>query len=160
MNNQDNPTLVHRAVMRHSLPELLHAISDGEDIDAVDREGRTALFYATKDGDAAIVDELIKHGSNVNAQDNNLETPLHFAAREYRLEEAKLLIEGGADVSVKDIHGNTPLWRAVFESRGRGGVIGLLLSAGSDKKLSNNHGKSPEDLAKSIGNYNIIALLN
>lgn len=90
MSNPDSPAPVHKAVMRHSSPEVIQAISEGEDVDALDREGRTPLFYATKDGDTAIVAALIERGSNVNVQDKNLETPLHFAAREYRLEAAEL----------------------------------------------------------------------
>jgi ankyrin repeat protein len=159
MSDPDSPTPVHKAVMKRSLPDVKKAVSDGEDVDALDREGRTALFYAAKDGDSEIVSELINHGSNVNIQDKNLETPLHFAAREYQPQTAELLITRGASVSAQDIHGNTPLWRAVFESRGRGEMIKLLLSAGSDKKLKNQYGTSPEDLANTIGNYDVSKFL-
>ena len=41
--------------MRHSLSEVTQAIAQGEDVDALDREGRTSLFYAAMDGDIAIV---------------------------------------------------------------------------------------------------------
>jgi hypothetical protein len=47
------------------------------------------------------------------------------------------------------------LWRAVFDSKGRGGVIKLLLSAGASKGLRNKHGVSPQSLAKSIANYDV-----
>jgi ankyrin repeat protein len=160
MSSPGNPDPVHRAVMRHSLPEVIQALSQGEDIDALDIEGRTGLFYASKDGDSEIVAELIERGSNVNIQDRNLEAPLHFAAREYQLEPAKYLIRGGAKLDVQDSNGNTPLWRAVFESRGRGEMIKLLLSAGADKDLKNKHGVSPEELAKTIGNYDISGFLS
>jgi hypothetical protein len=79
------------------------------------------------------------------------ETPLHFAAREYQLGTAQRLIEGGANPNAQDNHGNTPLWRAVFESRGRGEMIKLLLSTGADKAVKNKHGSSPKDLANTIG---------
>lgn len=154
-----NDDAVHRAVMRHSLAELAEAISQGRDIDATDKGGRTPLFYAAKDGDLAIVDELIRHGANPNAQDKALETPLHFAAREYQLETAHHLIESGANPNIPDDHGNTPLWRAVFESRGRGEMIRLLLSAGADKGQKNKHGSSPDDLARIIGNYDVARFL-
>jgi ankyrin repeat protein len=62
-------------------------------------------------------------------------------------------------VDAQDIHGNTPLSRAVFDSKGRGQVIKLLLSSGANKDLKNKHGISPEDLAKSIGNYDVSKLL-
>jgi ankyrin repeat protein len=102
---------------------------------------------------------LIRHGANPNAQDKSLETPLHFAVYEYQLAAAQRLIEGGADPNAQDDHGNTPLWRAVFESRGRGDMIKLLVSAGADKTLKNRHGVSPKDLANTIGNYDVSAFL-
>ena len=160
MKNPNDLAPIHRAVMTHSLPVVQQALSDGVDIDAVDREGRSALFYAIKDGELAIAGELIKHGANVNIQDNNGETPLHFASREYRPEEAKLLIVNGASSLLKDSNGNTALWRAVFDSRGRGDVIKVLLSAGADKKMKNKSGTSPEDLANRIANYDLTQFLD
>lgn len=145
--------------MRHSLSEVVQAIAQGEDVDAVDREGRTSLFYAAMDDDIAIVTELMRQGANVNAQDKRLETPLHFAVREYRLEVTELLLKNGANVDAQDVEGNTPLWRAVFDSKGRDGVIKLLLSAGASKGLRNKHGVSPESLAKSIANYDVSIFL-
>jgi uncharacterized protein len=145
--------------MRHSLPDVTHAIVQGTDIDALDRKGRTPLFYAVRDGDLKIAAALIQHGANVNAQDKDLETPLHFAAREYQSEAAELLLQNGANVDAQDVQGNSPLFRAVFDSRGRDQVIGVLLAAGAKKDLKNRHGVSPEDLAKSIANYNLSPLL-
>jgi len=155
MSNLDSPDPIHRAVMRHSVPEVIQALADGTEIDSRDPEGRTALFYAVKDGDEAVVAELVARGADVDVQDRNKEAPLHFAAREFQIGTASLLIQAGARVDVQDSHGNTPLWRAVFESRGRGEMITLLISAGAKKALKNAHGTSPEDLAKNIGNYDL-----
>ena len=62
-------------------------------------------------------------------------------------------------MDTQDVHGNSPLWRAVFDSKGRDGVIKLLLSAGASKSLRNKHGVSPESLAKSIANYDVSIFL-
>ena len=158
MNSQDE-TSIHRAVMRNSLGEVVEALSGGKTVDAVDEEKRTPLFYAAKDGNLLIIDELLRAKADVNAKDQALETPLHFAAREYQLEAAQRLVEAGADPNAQDCQGNTPLWRAVFESRGRGGMITLLLSAGADKRLKNRHNSSSQDLAESIGNYDVTVFL-
>lgn len=158
MGNQKTSAM-HKAVMRHSLAEVAQACSQGEDVDPLDREGRTPLFYAAMDSDITIAAELIRHGANVNAQDKQLETPLHFAVREYSLKATEMLLKNGANVDTQDIHGNTPLSHAVFYSKGRGDVIKLLLSAGARKSLKNKHGVSPEGLAKSIANYDASAFL-
>jgi ankyrin repeat protein len=146
---------VHVAVMRGSLPELIAAVESGHPVDEKDREGRTPLFYAVMAGELGIASELIRRGANPSAQDRHRETPLHFAAREYRIEGAELLLRTGAPVDARDVDGNTPLWRSVFDSRGRGRMIRLLLSHGADRSLKNEHGISPEDLAKTIANYDV-----
>jgi ankyrin repeat protein len=146
---------VHKAVMRHSFAEVALAIAQAEDVNALDREGRTPLFYAVQDGFTTIAAELIRHGADVNAHDKCLRTPLHFAANSFQPELAELLLKNGASVDAQDINGNTPLSDAVFGSRGRGQLIKILLSSGANKSLKNRHGVSPEDLAKSIGNYDV-----
>jgi ankyrin repeat protein len=72
---------------------------------------------------------------------------------------AKLLLDHGAAADAQDAHGNTPLSHAVFESRGRGEMIRLLLSFGADKALKNKHGVSPENLARTIANYDVSIFL-
>jgi ankyrin repeat protein len=146
---------VQRAVLGRKLAELKSALSAGEDVDYRDEDGRTALFQTIVDGAIELTSELISHGADVNARDKAGETSLHFAAREYRIEAAKLLLEHGAEIDAQDEYGNTPLVRAVFASQGRGGMINLLLSHSANRGLKNKHGVSPEDLAKSIANYDV-----
>ncbi|NNM45400.1 ankyrin repeat domain-containing protein [Knoellia sp. DB2414S] len=49
----------------------------------------------------------------------------------------------------------TPLWVAVFESKGRGDAIQLLLDSGADPNVLNGSGRSPRDLAGTIANYDV-----
>src|SRR5690242_14672151 len=93
---------VHEAVLMRSLPKVVEAIAQGADVNALDREGRTALFYAAKDGDVSIAAELIRHGADVNVKDKLEFTALHFAANAYQIEVAKLLIEHGANIDAQD----------------------------------------------------------
>ena len=150
---------VHTAVLKQSVSELAEAIASGENVDALDREGRTPLFYAVQKGDTAIVAELVQHGAKINARDKNAETPLHFAARAHQPGVAELLLKNGADVHAQDVHGNSPLFVAVFNSRGRGEIIVLLQLHGADKTIKNKHGVSPEELARRIANYDVKSLL-
>jgi uncharacterized protein len=154
MNNVAK-TELHRAVLTRNVDDVISSLEVGGAPDPLDREERTPLFYAAQDDSLEIAKQLIRHGANVNARDKQGETPLHFAARSFSLAVAKELIQNDVDVDAQDMHGNTALSRAVYDSRGRGEMIAMLVSAGSNKNLKNNRGVSPEDLARSISNFDI-----
>ena len=62
-----------------------------------------------------------------------------------------MLLKAGAKVDVQDNNGNTPLGRAVFDARGRTGMVKLLLKHGADRHHKNKHGVSPSELVKTFG---------
>ncbi len=153
--NKNKGTDLHQALIARDFKKVKELLSSRADVDALDREGRTPLFYAVAEGEFEIASQLIMNGANTNARDREGETPLHVAAREYRPELIRLLLANSADVDAQDKHGNTPLFRAVFESRGRGGAIKVLLAAGADRKRKNKYSVSPEELANTIANYDV-----
>ena len=57
-----------------------------------DRDGRTALHYASLEGQLSAVEQLVRERADVDAQDRHGFTPLHFAAQEYRLDVARALL--------------------------------------------------------------------
>lgn len=48
-----------------------------------------------------------------------------------------------------------PLWVAVFNSKGRGELIGLLRAHGADPLHANASGQGPVGLARLIANYDV-----
>jgi ankyrin repeat protein len=80
---------------------------------------------------------------------------LHFAAQGWSPLACIALLDAGAPIDARDNDGNTPLSRAVFESRGRGGVIRLLRDRGADPTLTNDHGVSPLSLPRTIANFDV-----
>ncbi len=141
------------SVLTNDLRGLQAGLLQGADPNERDANGRTLLIHAAIDGKLEIAKVLLEQSADVNAQNGLGYSALHYAAQNYFPELATLLIGHGAMVDAEDIHGNTPLGRAVFESKGRGGVIAVLLEARADRNHRNKHGKTPTDLAKLIANY-------
>lgn len=146
---------IHTALYAGTVEAVRAALATGAEVDDEDRDGRTALEYAAADGRADLVDLLLRAGARPDHADRRGRTALHFAAQAHAPGICETLLAAGAPVDAVDAHGNTPLSTAVFESRGRGEVITLLLRHGADRHLKNAHGVSPASLAASIGNYDV-----
>ena len=143
------------AIARNDSNEAARLLKAGFDPDIKDADGRTALMHTVIDGKDQLLDLLIDNGSDVNLQDKQGLSPLHFAAQNYNVKAAKTLLQAGAKVDARDKYGNAALWTAVFNSRGRGDIIMLLLEHGADRSAKNRSGKSPLELADMIGNYDV-----
>ncbi|WP_328580555.1 ankyrin repeat domain-containing protein [Streptomyces sp. NBC_00370] len=120
-----------------------------------DRMGRTAVHYAALNGDVDGLRGLVRSGADPEAADRAGWTPLHFAAQAQNAQAVEALLAGGAAVDVPDRQGNTALWTAVFNFRGEGATLRVLLGAGADPERENAHGVSPRGLAGKIANYDI-----
>jgi len=125
-----------------------------------DSNGRNLLSLVVNYGDAPMLQWLLTKDPALDQQDRNGWTALHFAAQAYAVEMAALLILSGATVDLADNFGNTPLWRAVFESRGQGAMLHLLLTNGANPDQPNNSGISPRQLAETIANFDVKQFLS
>jgi ankyrin repeat protein len=121
----------------------------------LDEFGRSDLHYASAEGDASRVRQLLARGLSADLADVNGWTPLHFAAQARSVAVAVLLLDAGAPVDATEEHGNTPLFTAVCNSRGEGELIELLRANGADAFHSNHHDQTPVGLARLISNYDI-----
>lgn len=124
-------------------------------MDERDRDGRTGLHHAAFADDVDRARRLLDGGADPNARDKEGFAPLHFAAQQYSVRVATLLLDRGADVDAQNRYGNTPLSTAVFNSRGRGDLIGLLRGRGADSRRKNKYGQDPVGLARLIANDDV-----
>ncbi len=72
-----------------------------------DRNGITALMWASGKGHTATASLLLQHGANVNQQTARGRTALMSAVYYGRIETLKVLIENAADTCLKDSEGKT-----------------------------------------------------
>ena len=114
------------------LPRVRELLRQGEDVNAAQGDGMSALHWAADRGDAEMIEVLLYAGAEVQSVTRIGEyTPLHIAARNGHLAATAALIEGGADVhAVTDPSGSTPLHLAA--TSGNGEVVRALLAAGAD----------------------------
>lgn len=86
-----------------------YLLMDGVDPCAADDKGRTALHFASCNGNDGIVHLLLDHGADPNQRDGLGNTPLHLAACTNHVPVITTLLRGGARVDALDRAGRTPL---------------------------------------------------
>ena len=105
----------------------LHLLERGATVDAKDKNGRTALLYASSGSSAKTVGLLLRNGSDVNVQATAEGfTALMMAASEGQLEVARVLLLNGASVDTMDKDGDTA--KTFARGKGHAAMIELLES--------------------------------
>ncbi|XP_076435552.1 uncharacterized protein LOC143275371 [Babylonia areolata] len=113
----------------------------GADVNAVDRNGNTPLFYAVSNDHTDAADLLIRHGADVKARNERGETPLGIAVKRCDADTADLLLRHGADVNTQTESGDTLLMFAA--RRGLSDTAEVLIRHGADIKAGNEWGDTP-----------------
>ena len=143
---------IHEAAKTGNIEAVKQHLAAGADVNALDHEGNTPLFYAVFNDQTKIIRLLIDKGADVNgkrkaADHTNGVTPLHEATWRSTIETMELLIDNGADVNMKRADGAIALHYAVWF--GLKEQTEFLLSKGSDVKArdGDNDGATPLHLA-------------
>ena len=135
------------ACQSHNKLDAINALlNKGADVNHQDRNGQSALHFASSD----ICDWLIQHLADVNMCDNGNWTPLMLASRKSDVKKVATLIENGAKVDLQDINGNTALHHAVlssYDSHEYTPEICLALLTAKASHLCNSQGWTPLLLA-------------
>ncbi|XP_077195603.1 ankyrin repeat domain-containing protein 54 isoform X2 [Paroedura picta] len=100
---------LREAANANDLETVQQLLEDGADPCAADDKGRTALHFASCNGNDHIVQLLLDHGANPNQRDGLGNTPLHLAACTNHVPVITILLHGGARVDAVDRAGRTPL---------------------------------------------------
>ena len=123
-------------------------------------DGGTLLCYASYNGNAAVVNELLsKPGIDVNLATQDGVTPLFLAAQQGHASVVRLLLKArGIDVNLVEQFGSSPLCIAV--QSGREEIVELLLATPNIKiNIHSDDGGTPLVLAIQQGFPRIVELL-
>ncbi|MFX1678432.1 ankyrin repeat domain-containing protein [Mitsuaria sp. CC2] len=120
--------------------------SPGTDVSAINQAGETPLMLAALKGQLDWVKELVKRGAFVNEPGWSA---LHYAAAGPSEQVVRWLVVEGADIDARSANGTTPLMMAA----GYGGLSGaeVLIAAGADVTLRNDHQMTAADFARRAG---------
>jgi ankyrin repeat protein len=113
-------------------------IDDGADVNAKNRYGVAPLSLACQNGNADLVEILLKAGADPNTELPGGETVLLTAARTGRVEPVKALLAKGARVDTTERKGQNALMWAAAE--GHTDVVELLIQAGADPDITLDSG--------------------
>ncbi|KAG8436318.1 hypothetical protein GDO86_007429 [Hymenochirus boettgeri] len=100
---------LREAANGNDLDTVQRLLDEGADPCAADDKGRTALHFASCNGNGQIVSLLLDHGADPNQRDGLGNTPLHLAACTSHVPVITTLLRGGARVDALDRAGRTPL---------------------------------------------------
>ncbi|KAJ4802967.1 Ankyrin repeat protein [Rhynchospora pubera] len=128
------------------------------DINAVDKDGLTAIHRAILCKKQAIVNYLLRNSANPFIRDNEGATLMHYAVHTASSETIKILLLYNVDINLSDHDGWTPLHLAVQAQRTD--IVKLLLIKGADQSIKNNDGLTPLQLCLYSGhNVRIFELI-
>jgi ankyrin repeat protein len=101
-------------------------LAEGADINATDRQGRTAAMIAVHTNRIAVFNLLIEMGANINIRDNRSDNPLLYAGAEGMLPFVRAAVAAGADTTLTNRFGGTALIPAA--DRGHVDIVKELLT--------------------------------
>src|SRR5262249_42118825 len=132
----DGMTALHWAAMKNDVDLVQTLLYAGANAKATTRIGAyTPLLLAARNGNAEVIDPLVKAGADVNAATSNGTTPLMFASASGNVALVQALIERGANVNATEsVRGLTPAMFAAASNRAA--VLGLLAQQGADLKAT------------------------
>ncbi|KAK3269039.1 hypothetical protein CYMTET_22493 [Cymbomonas tetramitiformis] len=136
---------LHAAAEKGMVEMLIELAGKGVEVDAEDREGRTALTVALAFGQEGAARALLEAGAGVNAGTG--QRPLHAAAMKGMEEMVRELVEKSTEVDAEDGEGRTALTVAL--AFGQEAAARALLEAGAG--VNAGTGRRPLHMAAERG---------
>ena len=141
VDNTYGDTCLHKAARQKYSADMLQAIIDhGADVDATNKENRTALAVACILKNEGAIKILINASANPNVADNTYgDTSLHTAVQhECSTEALQTIIDHGADTNATNKRNETAFTLACMINNES--AIKVLLNAGADSNIADIDG--------------------
>lgn len=136
---------MHYAAAKGHLAVVKYLITNGADVKAKTRNGRSPLLLAYENDNFDVAEHLIEKGAHdVSTKDWSLQGALEKC----HLNLVNYLIEKGADVNKKDNDGNTPLHCAA--KKGNIEVVKYLIGKGARVDIKNGWGETSLHIAAQV----------
>jgi cytohesin len=156
MNGQ---TPLHVAAHSNLTDIVLSLLKLGADVDAQDNDNMTPLLLTISED---VVQTLLEHGARVDPRNKNGQTPLHLASMRLDAALVAFYLKLGVDIDAQDNNHRTPLHTVLLSCpRLRRGLVPrlgifkkttvLLLEHGANVHLEDGHGRTPLQVASSLG---------
>ncbi|MBU1013925.1 MAG: ankyrin repeat domain-containing protein [Bacteroidetes bacterium] len=160
LNFKDNAgnTPLHYAAIDGSIAIIELLLSNGANIDAVNKQLNTPLYEAINNKHDEVSKLLINRGADIHRQNVIGNSPLHIAVQKNRKSIAELLIERGADIECKQIAQMTPLNLVTLMTNDYE-MVRLLIEKGADVNAKNRNGNTSLVNAAENGSLDVIDLL-
>jgi ankyrin repeat protein len=145
------------AAERGDRPLIGTLLDRGEDVDARQADGMTALHWAVYRDDAELAALLVRAGADVNAKNDYGVPPLSLAATNANADLVALLLGAGADARATLRGGETVLMTAA--RTGNVAAVRALLAKGADPNAREERGQTALMWAAAEGHADVVDAL-
>jgi len=179
---------LHQALMDVDEARMRSLISEGADVNAIDKNGKTALHLAAPIGRYSMVKFLVDAGANIYLKDNAHKTALVYAIEKNHIKviiylsqkanEKPLIVEDKEDLftaakagdmdyvayylsrhDINDVNEDGKTALHIASEAGKLEIAAFLLNLGANVKLLDHDGRTALNYAKLSGNKELVKLL-
>ena len=153
---QKDIRLFLKAAKKGDVLTVKNYIARGMSPDVTDNKGETALFYAARAKNFAVIDALVDAGCDLDhRRKGDHYGVLHvlmyktWSLSDYLSGPGKValyVVKKGADVNLRDADGNTPSHILAYMLDFDGGLKGFIQNTGADPALINSVGEVPAQI--------------